>query len=363
MRVAVLLLVAIFVVAAVGEPQLQGMRELVEWVVASGGKVNGDSKYNKHGFRGLFATKSIKEGEPILTIPAACSINTGSVSGSFLTPALVVLRELRHPASPYRPYLDIFPKPHELVTACNLDPKYLPLLPPQLVAQVRSWQGYLAEALRGSNNLQLEYTVAEVLGGSGSNASLTLDELKYGCAVSSTRYVSSLERKRLMMFPVFDLLNHRQHCPHTLAQYDEGDEMQLVAGEDVEAGEELCYNYGSMRDDYSVMHYGFVPELQDPPRLLEIDHHQYNASKSNQAELSEERFSGTVAELRAELTRQRGTLTALAKVEEEQASSTGRLPTGQDPVYEMLLELQGRRLNALRYEVQRLEAYLRKSEL
>ncbi|GFH23604.1 hypothetical protein HaLaN_21239, partial [Haematococcus lacustris] len=55
----------------------------------------------------------------------------------------------------------------------------------------------------------------------------------------------------------------------------------------------------------------------------------------------------TVAELRAELTRQRGTLTALAKVEEEQASSTGRLPTGEDPVYDMLLELQGRRLNAL----------------
>lgn len=32
---------------------------------------------------------------------------------------------------------------------------------------------------------------------------------------------------------------------------------------------QICYCYGAtIRDDYAVMHYGFLPALEDPPRLL-----------------------------------------------------------------------------------------------
>jgi hypothetical protein len=31
---------------------------------------------------------------------------------------------------------------------------------------------------------------------------------------------------------------------------------------------QVCYSYGKMRDDYAVVHYGFLPQLEDPPRLL-----------------------------------------------------------------------------------------------
>lgn len=34
---------------------------------------------------------------------------------------------------------------------------------------------------------------------------------------------------------------------------------------------QLCYSYSdTMRDDYAVMNYGFLPDLEDPPRLLQV---------------------------------------------------------------------------------------------
>ncbi|KAL6755639.1 hypothetical protein V8C86DRAFT_2672399 [Haematococcus lacustris] len=201
---------------------------------------------------------------------------------------------------------------------------------------VQGWQGHMEAALNGEVNLHLEYTPREVLG--NINGSLTLDDLKYACALSSTRYVSTNARQRLMMFPLFDLMNHQHQCLHFLSNYDEADEEQVIAGKDVEAGEELCYGYGTMRDDYAVMHYGFLPDLEDPPRLLEV---------------------GTEAELQAELSRQQTTLKTL----QEEEDTDSRVVKGQDPVYDVLKELQWRRRNALRYEIKRLQEALQKTEL
>lgn len=49
------------------------------------------------------------------SIPAAaCYINAGSVNGAFLTPTLITLRELFHPASRFQPYLKSFPNKTEV---------------------------------------------------------------------------------------------------------------------------------------------------------------------------------------------------------------------------------------------------------
>lgn len=57
---------------------------------------------------------------------------------------------------------------------------------------------------------------------------------------SSTRYVSTHRRRRLLMVPLFDMANHARECPHHISGYEQGDWFHLIAGEDLEAGDEVC---------------------------------------------------------------------------------------------------------------------------
>jgi len=33
---------------------------------------------------------------------------------------------------------------------------------------------------------------------------------------------------------------------------------------------QVCYSYGNIRDDHAAFHYGFMPPLESPPRLLAV---------------------------------------------------------------------------------------------
>eukprot|EP00197_Chlamydomonas_leiostraca_P010433 CAMPEP_0202863132 /NCGR_PEP_ID=MMETSP1391-20130828/3893_1 /ASSEMBLY_ACC=CAM_ASM_000867 /TAXON_ID=1034604 /ORGANISM="Chlamydomonas leiostraca, Strain SAG 11-49" /LENGTH=246 /DNA_ID=CAMNT_0049542733 /DNA_START=17 /DNA_END=757 /DNA_ORIENTATION=+ len=234
--------------------------------------------------------------------------------------------------------------------------KYLPMLESDYWTQfVHSWQDYLAASLRGERNADAEWTIPEMLG--NVNDTLTVDDLKYGCAISATRYVAVDKRQRLMMIPVYDMANHVRDCPHYISAYDDGDEVHIIAGTDVQPGDEICYSYGhTMRDDYAVMHYGFVPDLEDPPRLLQIDHHEFDPAKHHQ-EINTERFEGTPEEVRKELERQQKTLARLEQMDEARKGQDKPAP-GTDYIHDTLTELQWRRRNALRYEVNRLKGAL-----
>lgn len=59
------------------------------------------------------------------------------------------------------------------------------------------------------------------------------------CAQSSTRYVSAARRKRLIMAPIYDMANHERECPHTINPYEDSTYLHIIAGRDVEAGEEV----------------------------------------------------------------------------------------------------------------------------
>lgn len=83
---------------------------------------------------------------------------------------------------------------------------------------VRLWQSYLAEALNQDNNVQLEYTVPEVLGA----ANISLAALKLACGIATTRYVASHARRRLMLLPVFDMVRYYWHCRPQRAQATTG---------------------------------------------------------------------------------------------------------------------------------------------
>lgn len=55
---------------------------------------------------------------------------------------------------------------------------------------------------------------------------------------------------------------------------------------------QICFGYGSLRDDYAVIHYGFVPPEEDPPRLLAVDHPEFDEEKHNFNDLTDEPFEG-----------------------------------------------------------------------
>lgn len=56
---------------------------------------------------------------------------------------------------------------------------------------------------------------------------------------SSTRYVSAARRKRLIMAPIYDMANHDRNCPHTINPYEDSMFLHIIAGRDVQPGEEV----------------------------------------------------------------------------------------------------------------------------
>ncbi|KXZ55874.1 hypothetical protein GPECTOR_2g1425 [Gonium pectorale] len=265
---------------------------------------------------------------------------------------LTVLKELKDPHSRFKPYVDSWPKPGEVVHTCNFDPKYAPMFKsPHWEQQVRDWETHLQRLLSGDMDDSVEYTIREMVG----NATVTLDDLKYACGIAFTRAVMSATRNRMLLVPVFDMANHKLECRHYLSEYQDG-LMYFLAGEDIAEGQEICYGYGAMRDDYAVAHYGFLPELEDPPRLALVDHRGFNAESpySHDEAPSEEAFTGTAEEMDAELKR-------LVAIYEGLMRTPNPLPTkppGEDYMYDTMKGLESRRINALQYEMQRLAGLL-----
>ncbi|KAJ9533641.1 hypothetical protein QJQ45_026725 [Haematococcus lacustris] len=233
-----------------------------------------------------------------------------------LTGTLLVLRELFDPHSRFKPYIKAR----------------------DMVRRILEYQSYLGAVLEGHVNLQLEFTIKEMLG----SANVTLDDLKYGCAV----------------IPIFDMSNHKRKCAHTTTALEGGDDVSVVIGEDVEADMELCYPYTpDMRDDHGVLNYGFLPDPEDPPRLLQVDHPEYSPSDSNKP-LSEEPFEADSADgYLSEMDRLTKLLDDIQQVDAN-FDEAAWPASGTDYVFDMLMGLKQRRREAIRYEVARLTSKL-----
>uniref|UniRef100_A0A7S0RL19 SET domain-containing protein n=1 Tax=Chlamydomonas leiostraca TaxID=1034604 RepID=A0A7S0RL19_9CHLO len=332
--------------------------ELEQWVIDNGGWINTRIGLNSQGYRGLFTKVKAESGTALAKIPASTMINCGSLDGSVTTGALIVLREMFDKHSRFAPYMKVWPKRGEVYNTCNFPTKYLPLLESEYWERmVNITQDYLAATLKGEVNGELEVTVKEMVG----NVKVTDEDLQYACAIASTRYVTIEMRKRLMMVPIFDMKNHKRICRHTTSALDDKDYMEIIAGEDVEAGDELCYSYNDqMRDDYGVLNYGFLPDLEDPPRLLQIDHHQFDPNKDTQA-LEEGGFHGSHAEIRDEIARLKDIQKTLEAYDKNWDASKWPKP-GKDWYFDALVGLKQRRRTAIKYEVARLEKLLTEPE-
>lgn len=346
--------------AAYAETEEELYAALEKFVVSNGGQVRAKVGYNSQGYRGLFARELIKAGEPIVSVPGTCLINAGAVKGSPMTPTLILLREQLNPHSRMKPYLDVLPAADSVMGACTWDKSVWPLFESKHWENFFSgWQNFIHDSVTGDGNHRLEFTVEEVLG--NVTGKLTLLDFKRACALVATRYVDFAPRGRLFMIPIFDMCNHRRGCQNHIRGTEDQKGVNFIAAQDIEEGEEICVGYGSMRDDYAVSHYGFLPDLEDPPRLLEIDHHQFNPQESTQ-HFTEELFNGTPEELEGELKRLKG-IQATLKKNDDNAKATGSRPArGTSPETDMLLDMQARRRGAIDHQILRIQDLIAKAE-
>eukprot|EP00386_Alphamonas_edax_P007648 GDKI01025455.1.p1 GENE.GDKI01025455.1~~GDKI01025455.1.p1 ORF type:complete len:362 (+),score=121.69 GDKI01025455.1:210-1295(+) len=316
---------------------------LVQWVRNFGGIVRGEVRVDPAtGMRGLFATERIGKGETILSVPSSLILNLSGGESSFLESTLRMLRELKlKDKSRFWPYIDSLPGPNEVLHSCNIDPHYLPMYKnDQLESSPRMLQDHLATLL--SNDMSQLLHEPLLLHEAVGNETVTLDDLKYACALTNTRSVGG--RNRVLMVPVYDMANHRHDCTNHIEVYTQsvGANLVILAGSDLKPGDEICNHYGIHHDDYAVAHYGFLPPTHTPPKLAQVDERQPPLPDS-----------ATHLELQAELARLQAVLTDINSRPDTVTPRT-HTPGGVDYVYATMKQLEQRRRDAIQHEMNRI---------
>lgn len=333
------------VVLVLAEGAASNPDELFNWVTVHGGQLNVRLGRNAAGIRGLFATKAMKKGDKIMSIPSSIVLNIGGPRDSFAVPVLFLLREMKTPNSRFRPYFDSFPSPSEVMDWYNFPSSYIPMLQSsKLEEQVSAYHRALKTLLTGALDDKLEFTLKEMVG----DMAVTLEDLQYVASLSATRYLNMEPRNRLLMIPVFDLANHYTNCTHW-TQYPEAKNVEFIAGEAVPEGAEVCYGYGELRLDDALLRYGFLlPD--EPPVLAAVDHHAFNGSEVP----FEQDFSDSADRLHveAELSRLQSLLAALR-------AGAARNPPPEPAtahIHALLLQYQDKRRRAIALQINKLRA-------
>ncbi|KAG2498288.1 hypothetical protein HYH03_003549 [Edaphochlamys debaryana] len=278
-------------------------------------------------------------------------MHLGNQSQTASTHIMQALREYKlGNKSRYWPFIKSWPKPGEVVAGCCMDDKYDAMWKaPYWEAHHQGWRERLVSLWHDSTQ-HLGATVKEAL---GKDVEVTLEDVKYAAAITLTRFLSLPgSRGAMIMAPIFDLANHDRHCANTLEDFT-ADFLYLIAGRDYEPGEEICYSYGDLRDDVAVSGYGFLPALEDPPRLAYVDHWQFEGLRDWHGIDTEDDFDGTPEELQAEMRRLEGIRADILSMPDLVPK-----PEGDDYVWNMMKELEARRIAAIDYEVTRLKELL-----
>lgn len=322
---------------------------IVKYVQRLGGKAYCAPSINAQGMRGLYATKDIKEGEVILRIPHSSLVFFES--NLLMMQVHDLLRIMKSPNSPFQPYVANLPTPNEVRCVFNLPKEYVGMLEnKQLETYVLSTQRLLKGFYESKDPAVYGVSLRE----DPITAGATWEEVQYAAALVLTRRHVYDEASGLhALVPLFDLANHRRGCLHRLDFHAHPGHVDFIAGANIALGEEVCYQYGDMRDDFALTRYGFLPEPEDPPRLSEVDHHQYQ-SYPYFAILTEERFNGTSRhQSMKEIHR-------LSKILDHLLAADNQTYEGPDSWldrswFTLLKEFQSRRRQALTWEIQRLE--------
>eukprot|EP00798_Chlamydomonas_sp_ICE-L_P005771 gene5771-6068_t len=346
------LLVAVAHVGAKMEDHIDVTQRMFDWASSHGAEFHLEVGVNDIGIRGTFLTKDIPAGEAIVSMPPNLILSLGH-GVDFTTTLLNYLREMKAPNSRFKPYIDSHPTIDNVICQCNFPPSYIPMLQhAQTEEETHAYLETLERIFSGIDDATSDLTINDV-----SSEPVTMEELVYACALTTTHPVTGDPRPISIMVPVFDLANYKRNCSTYLHYYDNpvgNAKFRMMAGDDMKKGEEMCYDYGDLTDDLALLHYGFLPPLEEPPLLLGVDSFAYN-------ETAEQHEIIIFKALKTEIARLRAILDPLLVIDKKHEEGTLVHPPvieGMEYLHAKLLELQQRRRYALKREIDRLENQL-----
>ncbi|EIE18027.1 SET domain-containing protein [Coccomyxa subellipsoidea C-169] len=254
---------------------------LLQWVKANGGTAGvGIGTVNDKGLRGVFATRSFKEGDTIISIPDRLAVGLAShdYTAAELTFALLRLQSLNSEWWDFmKPYWDSLPKDGEVLREQSFSDDLLALLQDKALAAEARKEREFAEALyHGTAERGYEQgSLAQEM----PNLNISLQEFKHLSTVIGS-YTFAFSRKAgedvmiRYMLPLMDKMNHAapEEATALVRRDHSAGQFLVIAIRDIREGDEVrfTYNLSLLRNDASLFKYGFVQQ-QDPPRLCGVD--------------------------------------------------------------------------------------------
>ncbi|EFJ40346.1 hypothetical protein VOLCADRAFT_108207 [Volvox carteri f. nagariensis] len=322
-------------------------QEMLDWISQEGGEFKVTISRTSAGVRGVFTTQDVRKGELLIYIPDHLVFSVRNVPAAEGAPLL--LKELFTPCSRLTPYLRVLPRETQVLTGYNFPEEYIKFLADDnLELQVRgSFKKHCRSTFEGQNDENMMTTIPEAIG----SVNISLPYFEYVVSMLSSR-TFSLRRDALSMVPLLDLMNHDIRDINQLDSSRAYRGVRVVAGKDLAKGEEVTITYGNMRSDELLLYYGFLDTITDPPRLLAVDHRNYNPQDG--AELPDVPLTGPEEEVRAEILRLKDILSQF----ESRLQALGPIPNTNPYVADLLQGLHEQRRRAVRHELARLQGLL-----
>ncbi|GIL56131.1 hypothetical protein Vafri_11561 [Volvox africanus] len=322
-------------------------QSMLDWIKREGGEFKVTISRNSAGVRGVFTTENVRKGDLLILIPDHLVLSVQSVPAAEAAPLL--LKELHTPCSRLGPYLRILPNESQVLTGYNFPDEYIRYLADdQLESHVqRSFKRHCRSTFEGQNDEKMMMTIPEAIG----QVNISLPYYEYVVSMLSSR-TFSLRKEALSMVPLLDLLNHDVRDINQLDSSMKTQGVRLHAGKDFLKGEEVTITYGNMRSDELLLYYGFLDTVTSPPRLLAVDHRNFNPLEFG--ELVDEPLTGPEEDIHAEIARLQR---VLAKFE-NRLKDLGPIPDTVPHLARLLRELHDQRRQAIHYELSRLQGLL-----
>lgn len=384
--------------------------DLIAWLLDQGSEVNVEVKRSSNGLRGLYTSRAVEQGGVLVRVPLSAAVALGAAEDTGPELAVQLLRERYRTRPRYGPYFAVLPPPppvdpgSEPVTESSNNSHGSSASSGWLPSCVEELCDQAVQALAGQDLRRLAEAKREwmrtVWSGTAPTApgrlslaravprrAVSLREFAWATCMVTSRSISG-PGGSMLMIPLIDLANHcsisSSHAngsqgngtaaanprvaPDQLRFRTSGGAaagpgqqgagspgggvvLELVAGQALAAGDEVCISYGDLTPDETLLYYGFVPDsdatahganvLSDhlqpgekaghhhqpqhtprtcphgsdpasaplPPGLMAIDQREYDSTaRAGKVSYSPLGPGASRAELEAELSRLRGRL-------------------------------------------------------
>jgi len=247
------------------------MSRFLAWFEQGGGVSYAAEIKSQGVHRGLYSTKDIRKGEPILSVPLTlCFFNNdwelealkkllGPADNLpyYMTSVLRLLLEMKHPCSKWRPYLDVLPA-ENITPVSNLNK-----LQQNVLQKTAAWPD-LYEDIR---DYFIEWKHVSQLNNLFSNL---VEEDYFWARMTHVRRTFGGEsygwEDRDLLIPFMDMCNHANDSSVYLGFDPKYNHFMAYARKDIQAREELSFYYNSKSNAGFLVQYGFT-HPENPSKL------------------------------------------------------------------------------------------------